>query len=745
MSTVAVSRSSAATVELTEGQSVNLDSFAAPEIFACDQDDRPPGYDQCWSAIVISENNPFRVSWSIIIFVLLAYTASVYLYRFCFCSFHIGPDGLDPLGEDDAGWNAINLVVDVIFWGDLVLGFFFSYRNNRGYQVVSMKLIACQYLKGLFWVNLLACMPESFGEAVMSIFMASSSGNFDFRVARISRLQRISRLSRLMRLTRLIKCLTARSKSPFMSWFQSLRGVRIVNFICGLVWSVHLIACGWYLCAALQNDVNETWVARRARKTTTGASLLEAPPAEQWLHSMYFVLTVFTTVGFGDISAGTEVEILYVAFTMLAGAVVHSIIISEVIQVVTSTDKVQEFTDQQLSLVEAYSEHTILPWESQSLLKDEIKYRARTQMTSSTFDKEAMKELITGKNIPRWLLGSLPAKLFGGKLLNNELLRGDIWVPPRLPCLLAVHLRQSEFEAGEILYQVHDFPFNLFLVIRGTFAYVASPRESGGMDMALDSVGSTAQLAKKASPGGNSRAAIPTPKGGLADPTPSRSWLTTARRMSTGHVDEHPDSKDSHDQAQATLFPYRLSGCHSYFGDVEIIRSRPRLTTMRCETPLGMALVLHKQDFTELKDQFPQFGALWQYAVRRREWSRVKQLKALTRGLPYRAFASVQIQTWWRAVSRRLRDTPRRSPRREGQRDEEVTVMPSVARTHLLNAQAARIMDRQDRGGAGEDVHERLDGMRKDLDGLRADMQAVLRALDVKPTGSEQRASLRSV
>ena len=35
---------------------------------------------------------------------------------------------------------------------------------------------------------------------------------------------------------------------------------------------------------------------------------------------MYFVLTVFTTIGFGDICAQTIGEIVYLIFTMMAGS-----------------------------------------------------------------------------------------------------------------------------------------------------------------------------------------------------------------------------------------------------------------------------------------------------------------------------------------------------------------------------------------------------------------------------------------
>lgn len=48
------------------------------------------------------------------------------------------------------------------------------------------------------------------------------------------------------------------------------------------------------------------------------------------------------TPGFGDIGAVTTGEIIYVSFTMLVGAVVHSIIVSEMIGVVTAMDVEQQ-------------------------------------------------------------------------------------------------------------------------------------------------------------------------------------------------------------------------------------------------------------------------------------------------------------------------------------------------------------------------------------------------------------------
>ena len=44
-------------------------------------------------------------------------------------------------------------------------------------------------------------------------------------------------------------------RSPLWKWLQTLRGVRIINVLVGLFFSVHLLACGWYMCASLHANV----------------------------------------------------------------------------------------------------------------------------------------------------------------------------------------------------------------------------------------------------------------------------------------------------------------------------------------------------------------------------------------------------------------------------------------------------------------------------------------------------------
>ena len=68
-------------------------------------------------------------------------------------------------------------------------------------------------------------------------------------------------------------------------------------------------------------------------------TLLDRPGPEQWIHACYFILTVFTIVGFGDMSALTTLELCYVSIVMLVGTIVHSILVSEMINIAIAVDE----------------------------------------------------------------------------------------------------------------------------------------------------------------------------------------------------------------------------------------------------------------------------------------------------------------------------------------------------------------------------------------------------------------------
>ncbi|CAE7880041.1 Kcnh7, partial [Symbiodinium microadriaticum] len=260
-------------------------------------------------------------------------------------------------------WMPVELTVDILFWIDLpqpkFLIFLFSYKDeNLQVEVCDLKAIGCRYLKGFFFVNFLACVPPSWFSVLFSGGGEDSSSSLN-KSLRLSRLHRTSRLARLARLGRLAKLAPFLHESATWKYIQAFRGVRMMNLTVGLMWVVHLMACGWYLCAALHEEPNDTWVARRSINND-GDVLMGQDPSEQWVHALYFILTIFTTVGFGDMSAFTTAETLYVDWAMIVGTVVNSIIMSEVITTLTGVDRAQAELNKRYALIKEFSEHARL-------------------------------------------------------------------------------------------------------------------------------------------------------------------------------------------------------------------------------------------------------------------------------------------------------------------------------------------------------------------------------------------------
>mmetsp|Transcript_47489 Transcript_47489/g.119668 ORF Transcript_47489/g.119668 Transcript_47489/m.119668 type:complete len:811 (-) Transcript_47489:302-2734(-) len=598
--------------------------------------------DHCGGQYVMREGNIFRCVWTFVICLLLVYTGTYFLYRITFIEFHIP----EPLDAGGVGFQILDELMSALFLLDLFLNFFFTYRDHHGMEVDSMRLIAKNYLIGYFAVNLIACTPESLVEKIFDELTDSDRGTADGSVtgtAGIARLQRFSRLARLTRLARLVKITTFSIKDPAWRWLRHFRGIRVLCSGVSLIWVVHLLACGWYLCASLHHYPEETWVGRRS-VDVAGNSLLTRGPMDQWFHSFYFILTVFTTVGFGDMSAGTNGEIIYVCFTMMVGAVVHSVIISEVISILTTVDKTEAFVGEQTELVDAFAKHTELDDTSHKLMTAWVSCSAKN-WASSRYDRELMKQLITDKCMPRSLLGMLPASLFGGKLIWNSFLFvhghhiGDM--PPRLPLLLALAAHRRDFEAGEIVYQMRDYAVNVFMVFSGTFADIARPTSHGGEDEDCYGVNlTTAEMmvidigSDNGPSSSNSGSAVMANAGSVV--TSKKGGLRTSP-LATTTCDMGPQSTH--------LFPYKLYSCNSYFGLAEVIESSERRSTVRCESDGGgSVLVLQKPDLHRLMEEFSTFAMAWKTQARRRELHRLRIRTRLTSGMTHRRLAAVRIQ-----------------------------------------------------------------------------------------------------
>lgn len=521
-------------------------------------------------------------------------------YAMCFIDFRVTEEGLVGTTDPTLGWQIANWTIDISFILDLVAQFFFSFQDNRGRLISHPKKIAEAYLKGWFLFDFIACLPPQ----LFSLALGAGNSNMN-KVARLPRLYRIGRLARLARILRLSHLLRTFRSNPFVAAVQrcvgNSRAASVTKLALVLLLLAHLLGCLWYLVAALNNNpVEDTWLSRRDR-------LLSKSAFSHWINSVYFVLTVFTTVGFGDISAGTASEAVVGLILMLMGAIINSIIVSEVIAVVTRVDGANAEMRSKKQAIQSYSNQVDLrdsKLEERCLKFAEFstiaKYADRAAKHKQDFDWRSLWDVI--HNMPFDMKVDLMQRVFDGVLHQNRFFRISNQDAISLALFTSQHLSQCFFTPGQTVYSLGDQPTGLFLIQSGVLSPVAVPTESGGVSDAFFFLGNFAES-------------------------------------------EDPEFVDC---------PYMLCGKGNFIGEWELINPHPRVSTVQAEKK-SSCLFLSQKAFIILVMTFPKFLDSFKRYARRREERRRIYISKHKKVCTVESLAATSIQRVWKGIlARRL-------------------------------------------------------------------------------------------
>lgn len=105
----------------------------------------------------------------------------------------------------------------------------------------------------------------------------------------------------------------------------------------------HNLSCLWFLVAKLDSFSEQTWVYRYGYD--------DATLGEQYMASLYFIITTITTVGYGDITSKSTAEQGFCIVLMLIGVISYSIAIGSFTSILSASDKKEERLRQKLQLL----------------------------------------------------------------------------------------------------------------------------------------------------------------------------------------------------------------------------------------------------------------------------------------------------------------------------------------------------------------------------------------------------------
>ncbi|MFO7029822.1 cyclic nucleotide-binding protein [Limnospira fusiformis CCALA 023] len=263
-------------------------------------------------------------------------------------------------------WLGIDLAADLIFIMDIFLRFRMAYID-QGECITDLQKIAQNYLATYLKMNLAASLPL---DLMARLFFPQLS----VLILAILRIPRLLRLSQFFRIFR--RWETNVEINPAL--------VRMTELVLIIFLIDHWVACIWFWIGKSMIAYGDSWLIN--------SNLDTAPIATQYMKSLYWSITTLTTVGYGDITPTSNLEIAFTLVVMILGVSMYAFIIGNVASVVSSLDASQARFREQLDQVQSYMRDRKIPAFLQAQVRDYYQYLWECNRDTS-FDRDFLDEI----------------------------------------------------------------------------------------------------------------------------------------------------------------------------------------------------------------------------------------------------------------------------------------------------------------------------------------------------------------
>ena len=386
---------------------------------------------------IILPDNPYKKIWDLLIAFLILYSAIITPYEIAFSD------------SNKSSW--FEILIDVFLALDIVLTFFSAYTDDEENLVKNHQKIIKKYLKSWFIIDIISVLPL----------------NNAFKTGKYSGLTKISKLPKLYRLIKLTKLLRMTKMSSkgnlnrvtkfFMEKLKINANVeRLFFFVLTFLLMNHLCACFWYFMAKIEDFSPDSWVVR--------LGYMDNSNLELYIISFYWTLTTVTTVGYGDITAGTTIERIYNLFIMSFGVLLYSFAIGSLSSIVSTLDQKSEEMNQKLQILSSIKKEFNLEQGIYDKVRKVIKYDlSRNQKDKMVFLQE----------LPNKLRIEL-SQIMHDKVIQNFYFFRD--QPSDFFAYVAPLLKPVKFSKNDYLYKCQDMIDEMYFVAKGTVIFCLDKR-----------------------------------------------------------------------------------------------------------------------------------------------------------------------------------------------------------------------------------------------------------------------------
>jgi hyperpolarization activated cyclic nucleotide-gated potassium channel 1 len=422
--------------QLIDKKSKKQEDFRHATIYSIDQEGH-----FCF----ITPNSSFKLVWNVVMCLLLLYTAFVMPYRIAFESVNFWD-----------GWACFELTVDVLFFVDVTLEFFTMGVEGDGELVTDRWKIARTYLTSWFLIDITACIPFALIEYLSGVEEEKTSSRYNTLI-RLLRLPRLYKLFRITRVLRMFKSTAISSTSDRINEFLQINSRihysglwKLLKFLLSVSVCVHVSSCLWYFIARLSNFDHTCWVMKYR--------LYDQSQARLYLTSVYWAVTTITTVGYGDITPGNELERAFAFMWMLIGVGFYSFTIGSLSSVLTSIDSRESILNSKMAAIHEFAAETGISKETKMKIRHAVQENAIKRGLVWS-DKHALFS-----ELPKNLRFEVATNMYKGIYSLFPLFKER---DSAFMSYIMYKLRPIKYRHEEFLYKENDFADEVYFISEG--------------------------------------------------------------------------------------------------------------------------------------------------------------------------------------------------------------------------------------------------------------------------------------
>ncbi|KAM0732719.1 Voltage-gated delayed rectifier potassium channel KCNH8 [Formica fusca] len=383
------------------------------------------------SQFILSHYGGFKSCWDWLILIATFYVAIIVPYNASFIN-------------TDRPTMVSDVVVEALFIIDILLNFRTTYVSRKGEVVSNSKSIAVNYVKGWFFVDLVAALPFDFLYA-SDVYTSEDTAHSNIHLVKLTRLLRLARL--LQKMDR----------------YSQYSAVILTMLMLFFILVAHWLACIWYVIAEkerLRNDKDWDlgWIHTLAERLKI--SVQNVTHTESYITALYFTCSSLTSVGFGNVSANTFSEKFFSICTMLIGALMHAVVFGNVTAIIQRMYSRRSLYQTKLRDLKDFLILHQIP--------EELKQRMQDYFQTIWSLNHGIDIHETLKQFPEELRGDVSMHL------HREILSLPIFETAAQGCLklLSLHIRNNFCAPGEFLIHKGDALSYIYYLCNGSMEVV---------------------------------------------------------------------------------------------------------------------------------------------------------------------------------------------------------------------------------------------------------------------------------